>query len=90
MGLIINEIYELQDFDGEKLAKYIRCMVQAVLPLDDALALQLIDQALQIAREGQQVGVFLLPLCERRVVLARSPPFSSDPLPLYSLCFTPQ
>ncbi|XP_044723905.1 meiosis protein SPO22/ZIP4 like domain-containing protein [Hirsutella rhossiliensis] len=56
MRLIINEIYELQDFDGEKLAKYIRCMVQAMLPLDDALALQLIDQALQIAREGHQVG----------------------------------
>ncbi|POR34574.1 Uncharacterized protein TPAR_05222 [Tolypocladium paradoxum] len=54
MRLIINEIFELENFDNEKLARYIRCMFQAILPLDDALALQLVDQALQIAREGHQ------------------------------------
>lgn len=53
--LIINEIFELEKFDNEKLAKYIRCMFQAILPLDDTLALQLLDQALQITREGHQV-----------------------------------
>ncbi|KJZ71961.1 hypothetical protein HIM_08641 [Hirsutella minnesotensis 3608] len=56
MKLIINEIFELEDFDGAKLAKYMRCLVQATLPLDDCLALQLLDQAQQIAREGRQVG----------------------------------
>ncbi|KND94187.1 hypothetical protein TOPH_00844, partial [Tolypocladium ophioglossoides CBS 100239] len=55
MRLIINEIFELEDFDNEKLARYIRCMFQAILLLDDTLALQLVDQALQITREGHQV-----------------------------------
>lgn len=55
LRLIINEIFELEDFDIQKLAKYLRCMFQAILPLDDSLALQVIDQALQIAREGGQV-----------------------------------
>lgn len=61
MKLIINEIFALEDFDSEKLAKYIRCMFQAILPLDDALALQLVDQALQIARESSQVGTPMAP-----------------------------
>lgn len=56
MRLIINEMFELQHFDYEKLAKYIRCMFQAILGLDDASALQLIDQAIQIAREGKEVS----------------------------------
>ncbi|KAL7933348.1 meiosis protein SPO22/ZIP4 like domain-containing protein [Trichoderma chlorosporum] len=54
MRLIINEIFELEEFDYEKLAKYIRCMFHAILGLDDASALQLVDQALQIAREGKE------------------------------------
>ncbi|KAL6864455.1 meiosis protein SPO22/ZIP4 like domain-containing protein [Trichoderma novae-zelandiae] len=56
MRLIINEIFELEQFDYEKLAKYIRCMFQAVLGLDDASALQLVAQAIQIAREGKETG----------------------------------
>ena len=60
MKLIINEIYELEGFDHEKLAKYIRCMFQAILPLDDGPALQLIDQALQICCEGEEVRPSLL------------------------------
>ncbi|KAJ4857691.1 meiosis protein SPO22/ZIP4 like domain-containing protein [Trichoderma breve] len=56
MRLIINEIFELEEFDYEKLAKYIRCMFQAILGLDDTAALQLVDQAIQIAREGKETG----------------------------------
>ncbi|EGR47977.1 uncharacterized protein TRIREDRAFT_62938, partial [Trichoderma reesei QM6a] len=56
MRLIINEMFELQHFDYEKLAKYIRCMFQAILGLDDDAALQLVDQAIQIAREGKETG----------------------------------
>ena len=55
MRLIINEIFTLEEFDHQRLAKYIRCMFQAILPLDDNLALQVVEQALQIAREGSQV-----------------------------------
>lgn len=56
LHLIVNEIFALEQFDSDKLAKYIRCIFQAILPLDDALAMQLLDQALQIAREGKQVA----------------------------------
>ncbi|KPM36312.1 hypothetical protein AK830_g10246 [Neonectria ditissima] len=55
MRLIINQIFELEDFDNQRLAKYIRCMFQAILPLDDNLALEVVDQALQVAREGSQM-----------------------------------
>lgn len=55
MRLIINEIFALDEFDNQQLAKYIRCMFQAILPLDDNLALQVVDQALKVAREGSQV-----------------------------------
>jgi len=64
MRLIVNEIFELENFDSARLVKYMRCIFQAVLPTDDGLALQLLDQALQLAREGAQV-------CSRARVLAR-------------------
>lgn len=56
MRLIINEIYLLEGFDNERLAKYIRCLFKAILPLDDRLALQVIEQAVKVAREGSQVS----------------------------------
>ncbi|QPC76062.1 hypothetical protein HYE68_006814 [Fusarium pseudograminearum] len=55
MRLIINEIYLLEGFDNKRLAKYIRCLFKAILPLDDRLALQVIEQAVKVAREGSQV-----------------------------------
>ncbi|KAI5458131.1 meiosis protein SPO22/ZIP4 like-domain-containing protein [Mariannaea sp. PMI_226] len=56
MRLIINEIFELEDFDILRLAKYLRCLFQATLPLDDEVALQVVEQTLQIAREGNQMN----------------------------------
>ncbi|TXC04890.1 hypothetical protein FocTR4_00001914 [Fusarium oxysporum f. sp. cubense] len=55
MRLIINEIFSLEQFDNQQLAKYMRCMFQAILPLDDNLAFQVVEQAAQIAREGSQM-----------------------------------
>ncbi|KAH7250591.1 meiosis protein SPO22/ZIP4 like-domain-containing protein [Fusarium solani] len=55
LRLIINEIFALEQFDNQRLAKYLRCMFQAVLPLDDSLALQVVEQALEIARECNQM-----------------------------------
>ncbi|KAF5612675.1 transcription factor [Fusarium subglutinans] len=55
MRLIINEIFSLEQFDNQQLAKYMRCMFQAILPLDDNLAFQVVEQAVQIAREGSQM-----------------------------------
>ncbi|KAH6608155.1 hypothetical protein Trco_004468 [Trichoderma cornu-damae] len=71
MRLITNEIFELEEFDYEKLAKYIRCMFQAILGVDDSSALQLVDQALQIAHEGKQVGAHL-PSAELEWLVATS------------------
>lgn len=56
MQLIVNEIHELENYDNEKMFKYIRCMFQAILPSDDDAALQLIEKAVQIARESREVG----------------------------------
>ncbi|RGP64107.1 transcription factor [Fusarium longipes] len=55
MRLIINEIYLLEEFDNKRLAKYLRCLFKAILPLDDGLALQVTEQAAKLAREGSQV-----------------------------------
>lgn len=55
MRLIIDEIFELERFDNEKLAKYIRCIYQVILPLNDDNALLLLDEALRVAREGAEV-----------------------------------
>ncbi|GKU11490.1 unnamed protein product [Fusarium langsethiae] len=55
MRLIINEIYLLEGFDNKRLTKYIRCLFKAILPLDDRLALQVVEQAVKLAREGSQV-----------------------------------
>lgn len=55
LRLIINEISVLEDFDCQTLAKYLRCMLQAILPLDDNLVMQVVNQAIQVGREGNQV-----------------------------------
>ncbi|KAK0706965.1 meiosis protein SPO22/ZIP4 like-domain-containing protein [Lasiosphaeria miniovina] len=48
---IVNEIWVLESFDAMKLAKYTRCMFQATLPLDDGLAMKLLDEACSKVRE---------------------------------------
>lgn len=57
LGLIINEIFTLEGFDVARIAKYMRCLFQAVLPLEDTLAIQVLDQAIQVAKEGKEVGL---------------------------------
>lgn len=54
---IINEIFEVEQFDCAKLAKYIRCVFQALLPSNDNASMVLLDQALQVAQEGREGGV---------------------------------
>ena len=56
MKLIVNQIFAVEQFDSNKLAKYIRCIFQATLPWGDNTALQLVDQAMQVAKEGSQVS----------------------------------
>lgn len=55
----------MEHFNSDKLAKYIRCVFQTLLPLDDALAFQMLDHALQVASETKQVDqCLLLVLCK--------------------------
>ncbi|KAK4166205.1 meiosis protein SPO22/ZIP4 like-domain-containing protein [Cladorrhinum sp. PSN259] len=51
MRKLVNEIWVLESFDAVKLAKYTRCLFQATLPLDDGLAMRLLDDACVKARE---------------------------------------
>ncbi|GAB1313483.1 sporulation-specific protein 22 [Madurella fahalii] len=51
MRKIVNEIWVLESFDAVKLAKYTRCLFQATLPLDDGLAMKLLEEACSKARE---------------------------------------
>lgn len=60
MRKIINEIWALERFDAVKLAKYTRCLFQATLPLDDNLAMNLLDEACGQAKELREVSDLLL------------------------------
>ena len=52
---IINRLAALEDLGTEKVARYIRCLFQMVLPLEGGMAFQLADEALQLARESIEV-----------------------------------
>ena len=52
---IINQLSALEDTGAEKVARYIRCLFQMVLPLEGGMAFQLVDEALQLARESTMV-----------------------------------
>lgn len=56
MRKIINALWELEDFEPTKLAKYVRLLFQATLPLREDLALQLIQDACHQAREASTVS----------------------------------
>jgi hypothetical protein len=71
MRKIVNEIWVLESFDAVKLAKYTRCLFQATLPLDDGLAMRLMDEACSKARELREVSYcFYLPLAPYTSFLA--------------------
>ncbi|EGX88926.1 Meiosis specific protein SPO22 [Cordyceps militaris CM01] len=55
---IVNEIFTMDNFKSARLAQYLRCMVQVLLPMaDDGPARALLEQAVQVAQESKQVGV---------------------------------
>jgi hypothetical protein len=56
MRKLVNEIWALERFDALKLAKYTRCLFQATLPLDDGLAMKLLEEASRKARELREVS----------------------------------
>lgn len=61
MRKLVNEIWDLESFDAVKLAKYTRCLFQATFPLDDTLAMKLLQEACRKARELHEVSYILTP-----------------------------
>jgi hypothetical protein len=55
MRRIINEISVLEGHDVNKLAKYMRCLYQSTLALDDTVALELISEVCNIVRDASKV-----------------------------------
>ncbi|KAG5984694.1 hypothetical protein E4U55_003640 [Claviceps digitariae] len=53
---IINEIFALEAFDVAKLAKYLQCLFQVLLPKNDTLALGVLDHFTQVSLESNTVG----------------------------------
>ncbi|KAF1738226.1 hypothetical protein CRV24_000149 [Beauveria bassiana] len=52
---IVNEIFALENFTSDRLAQYLRCMVQVLLPMtDDGAARDILEQAVQVAHEAKQ------------------------------------
>ncbi|KAI6780858.1 uncharacterized protein J7T54_007338 [Emericellopsis cladophorae] len=67
LRLLINSLHTLSPMNASLLTKYIRTLFHAMLPLDDTLALTLIDQAVEIAAE-----VKTLPKTELEWLVART------------------
>ncbi|KAJ6786811.1 hypothetical protein PWT90_02639 [Aphanocladium album] len=55
---IVNQVFEIEKFDSSRLARYLRCMVQVLLPVaEDFLARELLEQAMDIAKQAKEVNV---------------------------------
>ena len=51
------------DFKSDRLAQYLRCIIQALLPMaDDDAAREILDQAIQVAEEAKQVRPNKIPI----------------------------
>lgn len=57
MRKLVNEVWVVEAFDAVKLAKYTRCLFQATLPLDDTLAMNLLEESCKKARELRDVSL---------------------------------
>lgn len=58
MRIIIDKIFALEMFDSEMMCKYIRCIYQVALPLEDDMAFQVLEDALKLARDSAKVCYF--------------------------------
>jgi hypothetical protein len=67
LRLVINALHALSPMNANLLTKYIRTLFHAVLPLDDNLALMLIDQFIEVAAENRT-----LPETELEWIVART------------------
>ena len=52
---IVNEIWLLERFEVDKLAKYMRCLLQTTLASDADLPLRVVEEVIHLAREASQV-----------------------------------
>lgn len=63
MRRIVAGIWSLENMTYDKLAKYMRCLFKVTLPIRGDLALQLLEEACEMAKQaiGVSMLVFLLP-----------------------------
>lgn len=52
---IINEIWFLERFEVDKLAKYMRCLLQTTLATDADLPLRVVEEVIHLVREVNKV-----------------------------------
>jgi hypothetical protein len=52
---IVNEAWELENFDILKLSRYMRCLFQYTLPHGDSVGEELLDQIYKLAQETAEV-----------------------------------
>lgn len=60
MRKITNEIWELQKFGSDRLAKYMRCLFQAMLPCNPDYPLRIIEEVEMFVKEAAQVKSLVL------------------------------
>jgi hypothetical protein len=53
---VINQIWTLKRFEIDKLAKYMRCLLQVTLPYDDAVAHDLMSEIFERVKESDSVS----------------------------------
>jgi len=57
MRTITNEMWVIEDFNANKLARYYRCLLRTVLPSRDDLGEILLREVCKAAREASEVSV---------------------------------
>jgi len=58
MRELVTQIWALEQFDTQVLAKYLRCMLKATLPMDHKIALGLIKEIGTMVKQSASVGLY--------------------------------
>ncbi|KAI0601756.1 meiosis protein SPO22/ZIP4 like-domain-containing protein [Biscogniauxia sp. FL1348] len=59
---LINYIWELEHFDHDKLAKYMRCLLKATLPLEPEVPLRVIEEICDMVKQSVETQNLFPPL----------------------------
>jgi hypothetical protein len=65
---IVNEAWDLDDMDINKLSRYMRCLLRYACAEGGAIAEGLLDQVRDLAYNAQKVGLDLISCVQRLIV----------------------